>query len=410
MASSHTDLYQYISANGVILPDTAQVLAEVQAEYKAIFGSNLILTPETPQGRLVEAEALLRTQFLGINAHNAMQFNPNFATGVYLDAIGALWGLTRKSASPLRISVDVFGAVNDTVSAGFRIATPSRLYFALEEDVNLGTSGSATGVFLCETPGDERPADLADISIDSADLAVDSIAYKGIYAYGQNAETDAEFRDRILIGIHTRGVGWCETMREAILAASGVRSCLVLENGYNTEFTRRDITLAPHSIFVCVDGLSSGNKTAVAEAVYKFKTAGCGYTSTGATETVTIQDATQSAVEVYITPASSVPVTVSATISRGRYTGALSQDAVRAALNAWSTDAELSAANTQVGGTMDVFDISQYLLSTFPGIRITSALITKGGGSGESSVQTISAHGDECLYIDAESSAITITA
>ena len=48
------EYYEYITGQGVIVPDTSEVLAEVQEEFKTIFGQDLDVTPTTPQGRLIE--------------------------------------------------------------------------------------------------------------------------------------------------------------------------------------------------------------------------------------------------------------------------------------------------------------------------------------------------------------------
>ncbi|MHC5543543.1 baseplate J/gp47 family protein, partial [Singulisphaera rosea] len=92
--------YQYLDATGVIVPDTSSLLADVQSEYQAVFGADLIVTPDTPQGVLITAETLARTEVVNNNAALANQINPNIAGGVFLDAILALTGMQRTPASP----------------------------------------------------------------------------------------------------------------------------------------------------------------------------------------------------------------------------------------------------------------------------------------------------------------------
>src|SRR4051794_38182998 len=92
--------FQYINATGVILPDTSGLLSDVQDEYKAVFGADLVVTPDTPQGVLVSAETLARTQVVQNNAALANQINPSIAGGVFLDALLALTGMQRTPASP----------------------------------------------------------------------------------------------------------------------------------------------------------------------------------------------------------------------------------------------------------------------------------------------------------------------
>ena len=51
MASNY---YDYITETGVIVPDTETVLSELQSMMRELFGQDMDLTAETPQGRLLE--------------------------------------------------------------------------------------------------------------------------------------------------------------------------------------------------------------------------------------------------------------------------------------------------------------------------------------------------------------------
>ncbi|OWK44051.1 hypothetical protein [Fimbriiglobus ruber] len=41
--------YEYIEPTGVILPDTSGLLTDVQSEYQAVFGADLVVTPIPPR-------------------------------------------------------------------------------------------------------------------------------------------------------------------------------------------------------------------------------------------------------------------------------------------------------------------------------------------------------------------------
>src|ERR1700744_6527208 len=96
--------YEYLQQTGVVVPDTSGLLADVQTEYQTVFGSDLIVTPNTPQGVLITAETLARTEVVNNNAALANQINPNVAGGVFLDAILALTGVQRTPASPTLVT------------------------------------------------------------------------------------------------------------------------------------------------------------------------------------------------------------------------------------------------------------------------------------------------------------------
>ena len=99
-----TDLYRLDNNAGVVITDTADIKSRVEDMMKTVFGADVDVTEETPMGRLVEMITVLMSQTLSINAQNANQFNINLATGVYLDAIGSLFGITPAESSALPLS------------------------------------------------------------------------------------------------------------------------------------------------------------------------------------------------------------------------------------------------------------------------------------------------------------------
>src|ERR1700722_6581036 len=111
--------YEYLNPTGVVVPDTSGLLTDVQSEYQAVFGTDLIVTPDTPQGVLITAETLARTEVVNNNAALANQINPNIAGGVFLDAILALTGMQRTVATPTVVpNVSLTGVAGTVIPGG----------------------------------------------------------------------------------------------------------------------------------------------------------------------------------------------------------------------------------------------------------------------------------------------------
>lgn len=91
------DLITYITSSGVIVPNTDNVISELQTEWIGQFGAQLSLDSSTPQGRIIETQAMVRKGTLGACAMVANQLNPNQAFGIFLDAHGAFFGVNRPS-------------------------------------------------------------------------------------------------------------------------------------------------------------------------------------------------------------------------------------------------------------------------------------------------------------------------
>ena len=99
MADSNTfgDLYEYATTNGIVMPQTSTVKAQIENCFKNIFGADFSVESSTPQGRLIEALTLLFVNVLGVCAQNANCLNPRQALGSHLDNLGELFGIKRLS-------------------------------------------------------------------------------------------------------------------------------------------------------------------------------------------------------------------------------------------------------------------------------------------------------------------------
>ena len=114
------DLYTYVTTSGIIVPNTETVKVIIENTFKDIFGSDLDVSEETPVGRLIEALSILFRTTLGVNAQNANQFNINTATGVYLDSLAQVYGMSRVQKSHTYAEITV-----TTTSAGVTIPAGS---------------------------------------------------------------------------------------------------------------------------------------------------------------------------------------------------------------------------------------------------------------------------------------------
>src|SRR5512134_2056886 len=136
--------YNYVDSTGVIVPDTATIQADVESEFKAALGADLIVTPNTPQGVLITAEVSARSAVARNNAAVANQINPNLAGGVFLDAIWALTGGQRIAASYSVVpGVHLSGLAGTVIPAGSQASLADGTLFASVGAVTLDGSGNA---------------------------------------------------------------------------------------------------------------------------------------------------------------------------------------------------------------------------------------------------------------------------
>ncbi len=138
--------YSFIANRGVIVADTAATRAQVEAEFRAVFGADMPTDPATPQGMLITRITEERDAIARNNAELANQINPNLAGGVFLDSLVALTGGRRRSSVRSLIVDAVLGGVPGTnVPAGSIAETALGEQFALVNTVVLDSAGTASG-------------------------------------------------------------------------------------------------------------------------------------------------------------------------------------------------------------------------------------------------------------------------
>lgn len=295
--------YRYVSTSGVVIPDTSDIQEEVVSMFKAVFGQNIDTTPETIIGRLIEAFTVFLRDTVGITAQNACQYNLNAATGIYLDALGALFGVARNSSSRSSVTVTLTGGVNTAIPAGTMFANRDGDAFYLDSDATIPSAEEETGTGKASTSGTALSMNYGPVkclrgdmvSIVSPISGLDSVTNENDATLGSLGESDDSYRNRIRSAIGGFG-GMVPSVYKALYEATygdnsekSVRHALVLNNGDGIAVSMKGVTLAPHSIFVCVDTpatITEGWKESVANAIAKSKSLGCGMTSIDDNKTI----------------------------------------------------------------------------------------------------------------------------
>lgn len=88
-------LFNFSVEKGIVIPDTQDVKARITEALSAVFGQTVSTDETTPMGRFIEAITMLFVNVCGVNAQNANGLNPKYATDVWLDAVGGIFGLSR---------------------------------------------------------------------------------------------------------------------------------------------------------------------------------------------------------------------------------------------------------------------------------------------------------------------------
>lgn len=358
--------YEYINNTGVIVPNTGQILAEVQAEYKNAFGQDLNVDPSTPQGLLIAAETLARSVVVRNNAALANQINPNLAGGVFLDALLALTGAERKGAVSTRVSCVLTGVAGTIVPAGSQARdVVNNAIFASESTVTLtGSPATATVFFSAVIPG-PLTVDIATLTqIVTAVLGWETISNPAAGVSGSTTQSDSSARSQRKVTLASQGSALPEAIIAALYNVPQVKSLSFRENYTDSNMVIGPVTLVPHSIYACVDG---GTEQAVAAAILSKKSGGCNYNGT-ITENVTDEASGQIYPVKFDRPAL-IPILVRATVSAD-VSIEDPQSAVIDAILKYATGQVNGEPGLIVGAAVSCFELAGAVTCLYPGIYV----------------------------------------
>ena len=373
--------YQYLDTTGVIVPQTSGLLADVQTEYQSVFGADLIVTPDTPQGVLITAETLARTEVVNNNAALANQINPNIAGGVFLDAILALTGMQRTVATPTVVTnVTLSGVAGTVIAAGSLASTSAGDQFQSVSTVTLGSGGTAIVNFQSVATGAIPCAGSALSIVVSSILGWETVTNNpsgspaSATTLGSTTQSDQAARALRQNTLAFQGVSLAEAITSALYATEGVSSLIFQENVAASTQTINGISMVAHSIYTCVDG---GTDLAVATALLENKSSGCAWN--GGTTVSVVEPASGQTYSVAFDRPTPVGILIQVTSPNGN-----SANIIQSILDYANGLIEITGTNGVssnvpgfvVGSNVSPFEIAAAIVSENPGIYVSQVQIS----------------------------------
>lgn len=266
--------YNYIIPTGVIVPDTSDIQAQVEAEYKEAFGEDISIDPSTPQGVLIQAEVLARSNVVRNNAALANQINPNLAGGVFLDALLALTGSERVPAVRSTVTGILIGTTGTIIPAGSQVRDSAHNEIFESLSTATLTGGQASVVFRAINDGAISVGIGTLNKIITPVLGWEQVSNTTAGTVGTPLESDASARSLRNNTLAAQGSALPEAIISAVYLVEGVKSLVFRENYTDVTQIIDGVTLLPHSIYLCVQG---GDDIDVATAIFSKKSAGANY-------------------------------------------------------------------------------------------------------------------------------------
>ncbi|MBG5918895.1 baseplate J/gp47 family protein [Providencia stuartii] len=364
--------YQFITSQGVIIPDTSTLRDDVESEFKSVFGQDLDVSPETPQGALITMEVENRDTIVRNNAELANQINPDLAGGIFLDAIWALMGGQRFDATHSFLSQVQFTGIADTIiPKGSQAASLNGDLFETTKTLIIGQDGSVTGdMRSIETGAIECGVGQLN-KVASSVLGWETVHNPSTAVLGRNAETDLQSRRRRKQTLAKNTVSVGEAITSALYALEGVRSLAYRENYTDQPMVFDGITLVPHSIYVCVEG---GDKEAIARSLLRTKTLGAAFN--GSEKVEVLEAISGQTYPVKFDRAKEIVLFCRVMVKKATVDA---QTIIPAAVEAWANGDIDGEGGLVVGRDVSPFEISAGINAVEPRLFITGVALSNDG-------------------------------
>lgn len=381
------EYYEYITGQGVIVPDTSTVLTEIQDMFKEVFGEDLDLSATTTQGRLIEMFQRNRTFCIQICALVSNMLNLNRATGFVLDDLGSLFLLERHPATHTTAIVDLAGVNGTIIPAGTRLQTIDGDIFESTQQYTIGVDADTAQFQSVETGEIPCPAHSLTVILDRVNgLETADNANSGVL--GSDLESDAEFRNRIKESLNINSIAILSAIKSSLLGVDGVRDSFCYDNYDDSSKVEDGITVPAHSLLACVEG---GDDMAVAEVLYAKKTIGTGYiadTETNAVKKMVVDDTYGTAYPVVFMRPINQSIDIDISVKRQGYSGSDLEGAVKDAVMQWYNGEVDSVDGIKIGKAVSPFEISAAVSDVLPDIFVTDVKVGNHGSTTSAETMT----------------------
>lgn len=260
---------------GLLAPDTDQIIAFVQEEFKKVFGNDINLEPSSPQGQLITTLAAMistkNTEVLKL----ANQFNPLTAQGVFQEALGRIYFLERKIARPTIVYCQCTGLAGTVIPAGALVESSEGIRFYAGGEHTIDETQNITVEFICEKTGVIQVQPNTITKIITVVPGWDTVNNTNAGIVGRTEETQAEFERRRYASVAKNAHGTAAALYGALAGINNVVDVVVLENRTNETIEEAGVSIEGHSVYISVVG---GTDADIAETIYNKLGCGCGTT------------------------------------------------------------------------------------------------------------------------------------
>lgn len=264
----------YVDNAGLHLPTYQDILDDLIASMKQIFGQDIYLENDSADYQMLSIIALkIHDSYQAIQyAYNSR--SPSTAIGAALDSVVKLNGIYRKPAGRSTCELTLTGAPFTEIKNG-SVKDSTGNIWNLPESVIIGSDGTIKSTATCSVAGavTALPGDITEI--DTPTFGWKSVSNEVSAVAGNAIETDGELRQRQTISVSNPSQTMLSGTLGALRALDNVTRVSVYENDTNISTVDPDnnpFGLPPHSVTCVVEG---GDDLEIARAILYHKGLGC---------------------------------------------------------------------------------------------------------------------------------------
>lgn len=258
---------------GIVLPQESDVLTGVLADMNQSFGGGMNLGLTTPQGQLAQSQTAIIGDKNNTIAYILNQINPNYSSGVWQDAIAAIYFLTRLPAVPTTVQLLCTGANGTVIPVGALAQDAAGNIYTCTQAGTIPIGGSITLTFTCNTAGAIACPHDSVTKIYQPIVGWDTVNNPTDGVTGSLVESRANFEVRRRASVAVNAHGSLQSIQSAVFSVTNVIDVYTYENV--TDSTNyvgaTNYPILPHSIYVAVVGGASQD---IANAIWTKKNEG----------------------------------------------------------------------------------------------------------------------------------------
>ncbi|ELW8976925.1 baseplate J/gp47 family protein [Yersinia enterocolitica] len=256
--------------NGLEIDTFRDLFQTLSDAYKDIYGQDIDLDQESPDGQRVAIEAQARTDIEASLQWLYSQMDPDFNTGDMQQIIAKLHGLYLRPGSRSQRDLNVATDRPVFLYSGYKIRDQSNQVWFVRQNVTI-PAGTTTVTFFAQDFGKVTGLIADTFTQLTPELGVLSITSDAVAVVGRDEETPEEFRQRRNRSLENQATGSTGAIFAKVAQLTGVTDLNVGEN--DTKIDDVLTGIPANSIWLVAEG---GAVSEIVEVMVKQKGGGTG--------------------------------------------------------------------------------------------------------------------------------------